>query len=960
MPYDQPILPNGKAILSAYNQRQLSIFKQNSSQTALSIYAPSRIPGVIAQTVPERYEKSTLYLREKGGYPIVDLISRNGTFHSFIWHTNAKHIREGVRYGIVKTQSLVGQVLGALGQYRILSLKRMREGYVSNRYNQKEALLTYYQDYIELFAPLESLVHCHPTQKQFTDTMTAYITKLEDLKKRAAQDSLQNRALSDAILNAQQYLQAHQASPPNDSTGPDSLFTFVKTEMIRILRQMQNENQNLTYDRKFRFAGTRGELNSYIEDAEKIIEDYRASPHDLIQDAHHGIYGVDDQKVIYDSSFHCKSDDAIENASLAITFIEGLNVCHFKDPKSPKLQCYHSTYDLSIVNGTAWYIGGGKGMIFKRIFSWLFNVSFKLLFGLIELPLTLLIEPLMFSYFAGFFNQVRRLATYEFHFKNHHAPILHGNDFLSQVKRRSTSLGLRVRHLLANVFKNTIQDIFYGIRDFYQTFSIHLFDDIKDDYHDGLPTIPLDTVIQEAESEMRIVSDHEATILRDKLRVINPPILPTTVTERFAVPSFAPGTGEYNDLLNRGAEGADAFVAWFTHHIHAKHPFAGLIFTLSYVASFLAVLAPQAVSFLGQWFITYSQQLGYSMANNPFSAAVGAGCTHAQFASAGFELLTNGQHCMLAHAANGIERDPFTISFYGGAALGLGYLLAYGLPIPGLSAVLRDDIGSFPPNALIFVGAKLGILVYELLKDNESDGTITSDTNFISQTTKNTPEKSFALLSFLFTYQTSLRYLSPKNKHRILNACYQYFSYEKANGFKEWLYPSPPVSIFRTTLMIIVCYPALLIRLLIAIGSSVIHRNSQPLKIASTAFGMTLLKDITRLGRAVTQLFKTGVGLIRRHLKTVGDVIFNTCFARTESLLFRSNRVATINYQVSAKLDTTYELLRQWFSQPLDQAIRRVTSAHPLSAGAYPSTDPPASCGEQSHCIPNQGLKPAV
>lgn len=1025
MKYKEPSIPTKKNVLKKNNHLLIRNLKLGDKKQEL-IYPPSILPRVVKQYHAISYEKESTFIGPKlpDQNPRIDIITKNGEYDSFIWHTTVARIKEATRWGIVRTQSVTGQAISALGQYRLIVLDRIQQGVISNRHYLKAHLIDHYQDRLEALQELESLTNSGGNRKDFERVFNRYKAALKKIKADLlsnaafAQDFAEvdptciNRMLAaiDAdIVRADDFISRYDFSASNNATGIHSILTFVKTTMLTNLREMQNHNQNITYSRKLFYAATRGDLNSCIEDAVKVIRDYNAPPRDTIDSDHHGWYGRNGHDPIaYDSSFHCASSFQEHRAMLAATFIEGMNTLDMSDRDHPIIRTIDKVESkLKIVRATKWETGGGITVAVKRLGAWFANVVIKLSMGIIELPLTLLVEPLTFGHALPFFQTVRKLATFEIkveragtasensatsfeiNLDNPAAPKLAGENLLKHARHSRQSLGLRVRELFAIAFKNTFQDLMYGMRDVYQQFAIHLFDEIENDYNDGKDVPNFSNVIHTCNEQLVNIAAQEIHI-RGKL-FTNDAADFIPIEGQFASPLYIPNAGEYDDILNASAEGLDKFMEFFLHNIHAKHPFAGTIFTLTYIAGGLAVIAPAYVAFLGPKYISIMQTMGASMAKGPLAEAVSAGATQAQVASSFFEMLIHGHKSWFAKCMVEFEKDPFTSLIYAATAVGLGYVVVYQLHIPSLSEMLIDEMGSFPPTSLGFMGVKLGFAVYELLNEHgeldlEKAKTDKKLREYLAEVyTETHPEADaqqiqekvdtildelltaenveklktaynelqnkdhFAALSnnhqlnqvlarhhliqFLTSNTEHLPYLSAEKKHQLAQQLKLYFPADEARSLKKLIYPEESKSILRTTLAIILAYPAFLVRLGAASVSSLMHGNTKPLQSAGHDFGFKLLKDLTRVGRACGKIIKTTYTFFHRHGKTFGDVIVNTILARTESLVANSHHVAEIGYQISGKVDVMCEQARQL--TPIDDPIKTVTAATPGTANSY-------------------------
>lgn len=1029
MSYETPSHPSAKEWLDRYNRIQLQNFKLDKNKKELKLYPISKLPGRAAKSKPIIYTKETV----KCGESTIDIIKKNEEFDSFVWHTTSDKVKEAVKWGIVKTQSVTGQVIAALGKYRLTVLDRIEDDAgISNRYIFKEPLLTHYQDRFEALEELESLANRQATYDEFNEAFKHYIDKLNKLEQGLFKPFPEEfkdvdhqgiahirKEIKLDIERAEHFMDHYNFTPANRATGIDSILTFVKKEMARNLRNLQNHNQNITYSRKNRFALTRGDLNSFIEDAEKIIEDYNAPPRDAIWSDHHGCYGLGNGKVAYDSSDHCSSPQEEHRAALAVTFIEKMNEIDVQKVSVPgKTKPTTKVFlkrdlgnpiELKIIAATKWRVGGGPVVGMKRACAWAANIAIKIGMGVVELPLTLIVEPLLFGHGRSFFNKVRKFAATSAINIERSTPEFSGtNELLQKVKRPPKSLGLRLRHLAVNAFKNTFQDAFFGVHDVYKQFTVHLFDDILDDYADGAKHIPdLDTVIKNCKNELIKIARKEMEIKETLQAQLNGKIIFESLheekeeglseQEQFARPGFIPSAGEYHDALNAGADGLDKFMAFFLHNIHAKHPFAGLLFSLTYVAGGLAVLVPNYVAFLGAEYIAFCKAMGFSMSKSHVSAAVSSAVTQAQLVTAAYEFGLHGPKSWLATNAKGFEQDPFTSLIYIGTAMGFGYLVINQFHIPWLSEMLKEDMGTFPPTSWAFIGAKLGVLVYELLSEHSRENLaqtergkelreflikirtrykeakekqgINIDENIeekvdaslkqfltaekmekfkdaydklqgddkfkqVSKETKELVDKQLTrnrIINFLANSKEQLPYLSARTKHQVVQQLKEHFPFHEARSLKKMLYPEETMSILRTTLKIIVTYPAFLVRMGAAVVSSLAQLSIKPLQSASMDFGLKILKDLSRVSRAIGKIFKVHYNFFRRHLKTFADVFVNSILARSQAVIANRHGIANIGYYISGAEAAINENNRQFVSTPGDELIKSATIPHPLN-----------------------------
>jgi hypothetical protein len=997
MPYSDLSLPSGEELLKKHNAEQLKYFKLNQDLNELIIYPPSNIPGIVSQKTPVIYKKTKFPV----GDSIVELYTKNGEFDFFMWHTTGNKIQVARRWGILADYSITSKVLRAIGQDRLIELERISEGYIGNRYAMETSLLDLYQDRIEPLCEIESIINQSNTPRQLKIAFDSYIAALKKIKRNLAQRFADNElatfdsdalnqisvSLEHDIMLAQQTLKQYMASTSTleqaqQSTGSASALTFVKTQIIRNLHEFLNISQNVSYSPVMPFALTRGELNSCIEYALRQVKDHEAPRHDVINTDHHGNYGDETILVAYDSSRQGLTPSQQKLALKAITFIEEVNSADV------------NKLNVQIIKAVNWGITDSYKVSFKKAAVWLANIGIKLTAGIPDLLTLGLIEPL------------RKMAIYEIKIQNPQVVELNGAELFEKATLPRISLGQRVRQILGNAFRNSVQDIWYGVRDIHREFTVHLFDNINNDYADGNVESPsLFDVMQIMGAEIEKINSLNA----QHIKKINhsygsaPPFFPLQKGqdrgERFAEPEAIPTTGKLYDPLNAGARGFQAVMDFYLGNIHAQHKFLGLAFSCTYLAGSLSILAPHYVTFLGAKYINFSRTLGYGMAHSKATAAMSSGCTQAQLVSAALELGMKGSRSWLATAANRFGEDPATSIIYISTAIGLGYAIAFKLNIPWLSEHLRHDLGHFPPSALGFAGAKLSILVKELFEEHARiDFDVTVLTNKIkqflideykrSEVYKNTSpvqtdakiqdivaetltvllnegnivqlknayqllnseesiqhmrliiknllcetddeskqEFNRAYMAIIFEEnEKNLAYLSEKTKHLVINQIKQNFSRQQALSLKNAFYPDDTASILRTTLGILIGYISFPLRIVCAIGSSIIQKNRQPVLSAGEEFALKMAKDVTRVIYAASKVVKAALVFPYIHCKAVGDVVINSFLGRLQAFLTNKHSIAASGYAGFAAVEVAYEHARQYVSMPVDVAMNFVTA----------------------------------
>ncbi len=79
--------------------------------------------------------------------------------------------------------------------------------------------------------------------------------------------------------------------------------------------------------------------------------------------------------------------------------------------------------------------------------------------------------------------------------------------------------------------------------------------------------------------------------------------------------------------------------------------------------------------------------------------------------------MLNGPESWFMRGAARFEKDPTLAIVYTFGAIGFGGFLTYVVNIPGLSPVLANGMGTFPPSALLIAGTKMGVVLVELVQD---------------------------------------------------------------------------------------------------------------------------------------------------------------------------------------------------------------------------------------------------
>ena len=136
-----------------YNEEVQKFTKSDSPR--MSIAPVSHIPGIEEGFINDDYTKEI----KKVGDGRLFIIKKDGVPVSFTWEVEKKHfekIKQAVDRGIYHPGSLTAEVLCAMGTYHSTVLERVYEnGIISNKYTEKNELLTFSQKRVELLQRLE-------------------------------------------------------------------------------------------------------------------------------------------------------------------------------------------------------------------------------------------------------------------------------------------------------------------------------------------------------------------------------------------------------------------------------------------------------------------------------------------------------------------------------------------------------------------------------------------------------------------------------------------------------------------------------------------------------------------------------------------------------------------------------------------------------------------------------------
>ncbi|CEG57485.1 hypothetical protein [Legionella fallonii] len=886
---------SAKKLLSQYNEEQYRAFLLNDEEQ-LCLTVTSSVPGIGASQRKDNYKKT---ISHPDSSQHVKFITKNDEAHSFVWQTKPQQLKNAVRWGIIKTHSITSKVIAALGQYRVLAHERVAKGMISNSQVVKLKLLDLYQDRFEALQGIESLVNKNNTATECETKLLAYIKKLEQIKSNLSvyfvgvmnQSGLDQTTIEqiksdlDADINRTSlYINALRNTANITSytaaRGQNSMMTFVKEQMIHGLYELQGVNQDLTYSNRREFALTRGELNDFIEDARKEIDDHQPDIRNAITAKHHGFFSEDNDSrpvcklagedkeaalktgvytkdlsarstkqfarsvefpdsptlISYDFSEDELTPQREREILLAISFIEGWDKF---DSQSLTVSNHYGTESLDIYNATKWKNHRNFTAFAKSIGFYIVNF-----FKSIVLPT----KPW----------EEESWSNDNFH-------------LIAKALREHSSSNEPMWQKPIKLFKQigyVFADIYNGVRDFGTDLVIKLPDTLVNDWNSCNEPPPLSKVLEKSTTELEEIKGIEEERLRKILeRCMITPSEHHKPQSKFAAVEYALTAGEQNDILTAMARGLNDFAAVFSHNLYAKDPIGGLVFTAAFAVGAGAIYLPTATaSVFGTAYVNCFSNFAYSLGSSKLTALVSGGSTQAQLLATGWDSLMHGPSGLATNALYKVGEDPLTVGAYIATATGIGYVLANGIagyPIPIISDFLKEDLGPSPETSYPFIGAKVALLLYESLlhhKDRQfPPPEITPELIAMARSLQSTnPEHQKIINRFLLaSWIAANAGAIPKlNQHLLFNLSRQIdilFDKQQSKSLNKILYPEASHSIAYQLFAIPLAYIPTVSRFIISFVLSAFALGSgkalpfEPIKRASLDLYDKISKDLSRL-----------------------------------------------------------------------------------------------------------------
>lgn len=927
-------------LLHGLIQKQLDGFKLDGKLDG-HIYTPtpSMLPINDFTSHFSRYTKFTADAK----CPHVRFISKDKEACGFIWETTGEKLRLGTRWGITDTESVTGKVISTLGQYRIIAQKRILNGVISNTHRIKIALLDHYQDRCEALQALESMVNKNNSKADFKKELNLYVDKLKKIQvdvdesfKDTKINTLEPNALQrikadiDAdIKRAESYLAMVEKSDSTDkysqAYGEDSILEFVKSQMVHHLYEFQGINQDVTYSRKRRFAATRGDLNNCIEDARKVIDDYRSDLRNPVTSEHHGSYTAG-KTYVYDYMSKGLTPERERDVLLAISSIHDYDILRYDSEDKPHIynSITNTSRPLTVIHATNWRTTRTVLDFFKRIGWGLLNMLISL-----ALPT----RPWPGNPWGDGFHLAA--ATLIENAKENY-PIWH-----------------KPIQLIKQIFYSLVDGV-KSIEEIGKKIIIELPKDIQYDFECTKATPDLSSLIQSVHAEIKKIEDEESAKMASLILDLNQTakektkldIQPFSAEFKASVLKFAQAKyhltpGEQNDILSALARGLGEFSNVFTHNMFAKDPVSGLAFTALYLAGGMIILAPNTMAFLGEAILASQKALAVKMGDSVAVQAVSLAVTDASVGLLVVDAAEQGLNSITAKAAEELANELPKFAIYFAVAQGIGFLLTV---IPGIGPVILSELGEMPLINRFFVGAKVGVVIFEISQKEQEHPiikikkTTANGIQDISESELNVEEKinynQLRLVLLLSNHHTIAK-LDSSSKHNIERQIDHWFKDKpsEADSLKKVLYPEVARSIAYYLIVIPLSYIPALLRLIISPILSFaallmgLDNPAAPMKNAAFDLLKKSTRDLTRLIVFAKELFYvvySGFASLFRMLVnvanlTVGRVAGWCGFATGHD-----------SHKVFAAIHVFFRMIGEFFNP--GRILKSVVSAHPTPA----------------------------
>jgi hypothetical protein len=831
---------SAKTLLNEDNHKRYRAFTLNNKAT-LMLPEISSVPWVGAS---KRQDTFTKIISNSHNDHHIKFILKNDVPHAFLWQTNPEKLKKAVRWGIVKTHSITGKVIATLGQYRLLAHRRAAKGMVSNSQSVKLKLLDLFQTRFEALQELESLINRDNTNEDYENAWSGYINTLGGIKRNIdkyfsdVNPSLLDEHttaqiksdLQDDIERTHAYLK--DKSTKNRARGLNSIGEFVKQQMIHGLYELQGINQDMSYSRQRYFALTRGELNDFIEDARKEIDDHQPDLRNAVTAKHHGAYSADNNALVtYDFANDQLTPGRERKVLLAISFIEGWDTLTDVNGKKTTVSNESGQEDLDFYAATRWKSHRNLKTSFKSIGFYLLNII------------------------KGIFVSTRPWEEEAWANKNFR---LVAADLCSRAKPHEPMWRKPFRFF--KKISYAIVDVFSGAYDFGAGLVIRMPAHVVNDWAstDSLPS--LNSMLTEVSTALASIKTLEDDLLKKGLGQSTEAI--PLSSSKLAAVEYELTAGEQNDILTAMTRGLNDFGSFFAHNIYAKDPVAGLLFTAAYGVGAGALTS----SIFGSGYVNWFSNFSHTMGSSNVAAVIAGGSTQAEVFAMAWDGVAHGPSGFAMNALYQCGEDPLTVGAYFVAAYGLGYILANGIaghPIPWLSEHLRADLGTVPEAGYPIVGAKVVVMLYEALvtaraEDNpqpqlSEDGTGLADPSQPFLEKHQLIIDRFRLVHWLSTNANVLPKLAPKQSFAVSRQIDALFNKADSESLHKLVYPKAHTSIAFKLLSLPLSYIPAILRfvasLLLSLAALALGkpRPWEPVTRATSQLIVKTKRDLSRL-----------------------------------------------------------------------------------------------------------------
>lgn len=1008
---DRKITFNQKEYFQKLNQHAINQFKK-SDATQLTIFPVSKFPWKIWGAEPEIYTKRIIEI----GRGRIFIIAKNGIPISYVWETTPKKLQAAVMSGIYQPEALSAKVISEMGKYKPIGWLRIYEkGLVSTHYLAKNELLTYFQERLKRFQPLERLIN---SQNSITNINAVYLDCIRDIQQFQKQikcdylkkydihiaEKLKN-FLDDDIRQLEKLknkLSENNLKSHLSAFGKNSLMYKLQKRMIKMIKQTQGLNQNITYARTGYFPESfdRGEFNSVCETALSVINQHEVDLHNVVLPEHQGDFLKEKKKKHYIEFI--ASD---KNAIAAICQIEKSDSIFNKGEKFYFRKENDEPFDpepipvaLKATAFVKWSMGHStivnNDPVRIKILGYFKTTGiliFNILSGAFFMPVDIVLG-LVDGLFDFNFSLVQETRIVE------PAKTMdsHYNDLFIQLNNVPRPLGFHIGFSVGT----TLYSVMLSLIDGMVILAKHVKkipEYIKDDRYIAqrvrdknihlqniLDQMDVDVVRIQAEAE-RYQNAHETYGKKHKKK---DDVKKNRDHDRqFALPPYHLSSGEWEDGLSKLPKGLMILTDAILQPMHANSPMKGLLYTLLFISSGLAILAPHN-SFLPKFYQDFTQWLGEQLATSQKNKALSVPFIEGQAAIMLTDLLQDGSRSLLGKFVNEANGDLLDI----GSLLVCGYFIGICLEkMPAISGVIKQDLGSTVGVTVTNYGSTLpqwnrlceanknadvsDALLIDMRKkvmglskwiqelESKNDQEIeqflqaSGERQLSGMELKKILEQGQFLRHFINHFEV-LAYLPSRTKRELMHVAYRLFQDKKEilSAIENSLYPDQSYSIIARSFQIAANYVVNIARVLAFPYTGNLEEPMRDLLKHGA-------KDLTRLLRSVHGCFGVVVNvlyaLFYTPFRALGDAACNGVGARTEGFIRgNTHKISDATATIAARFSGSYCKMKEKLNTPFSGVYQQVTSADPGDVIRKAVWQIPPKVNNVSRLGPPSGLRP--